>query len=74
MPALGAAIAEYGCFSCCPLPRPPISGDRGLFVQAPLHTHPLCRLGSLLFFSGRDIEDDLAPENVRSWEKETCWR
>ena len=45
-----------------PAHAPPISGDRGLFVQAPLHT---CRLGSLLFFSGRDIEDDLASENVR---------
>jgi hypothetical protein len=29
-------------------------------------------LGSLLIFSSWDIEDDLAVENVRSWEKETC--
>src|SRR6516162_3398261 len=54
-----------------PLPTPPISGDWGLFVQAPPQP-PVW--APLLFFSGRDIEDDLASENVRSWWKETCWR
>ena len=57
-------------FSCCPCPRPPISGDRGPFVQAP----PQPPFGLASVFSGRDIEDDLASENVRSWWKETCWR
>ena len=57
------------------LPLPPRFRETGgCSSRRPLHTHPLCRLGSLLIFSGWDIEDDLAPENVRSWEKETCWR
>jgi hypothetical protein len=52
------------------LPTPPISGGRGLSSKRPTSTS----LGSLLFFSGRNIEDDVASENVRSWWKETCRR
>ena len=67
-----------GGFPACHYGRneqaPPISGDRGLFVQAPPTHPPALPFGLALFFSGRAIEDDLAPENVPSWEKETCWR
>jgi hypothetical protein len=56
MPVLGAAAAllRSGSDAAVAFPAAPISGDRGLFVQA-------------LHLSGRDIEDDLASENVRSW-------
>jgi len=68
VPVAFPAVMQQWVFQ---LPLPTISRFRETGAVRPGAPYRPARLGSLLFFSGQDIEDGLASENVRSWGKET---